>query len=444
MKSFYDTLQIEENACPPDCMACRKKCVDVKGSKGSEGTGIQEIHIPEIDVHMAHVCNQCSEPACLDVCPTGAITKSAGDGIVRIKETKCLGCGLCDLACPYGGIDFHAGSKKASKCDLCDGDPQCREACPVNAISFLKARSLIQHFHEDQFLSGSPLCGGCPAETALRFVLRIMGKDTFLFGAPGCACNMFNGVGTRSMCRVPSHMSNMTSVPSTMAGVKRYYRKLGKDVRCVGFVGDGCATDVGFQPLSGAAERNENIIFITYDNEGYMNTGIQRSSTTPYMGWTTTTPVGGRRKGKRMRSKSLPLIMAAHQIPYVATATIGFPEDFAMKLQKAMAVKDGMSYIHLLSPCILGWGYGISMSMGVSRAAVETNYFPLWEYERGGYRLTYPVKKPKPVTEYTRLLKKFSHLDESDMKEFQKMVDQRFAHLEALTRLKEEGVSAAP
>jgi pyruvate/2-oxoacid:ferredoxin oxidoreductase beta subunit len=109
-----------------------------------------------------------------------------------------------------------------------------------------------------------------------------------------------------------------------------------------------------------------------------------------------------------------------------------------------MAVKDGMSYIHLLSPCILGWGYGISMSMDISRAAVETNYFPLWEYERGEYRLTYPVKKPKPVTEYTRLLKKFSHLDESDVKEFQKMVDQRFAHLGALTRLKEEGVSATP
>jgi pyruvate/2-oxoacid:ferredoxin oxidoreductase beta subunit len=232
-------------------------------------------------------------------------------------------------------------------------------------------------------------------------------------------------------------MSNMTSVPSTMAGVKRYYRKLGKDVRCVAFVGDGCATDVGFQPLSGAAERNENIIFITYDNEGYMNTGIQRSSSTPYLGWTTTTPVAGRRKGKRMRSKSLPLIMAAHQIPYVATATIGFPEDFAMKLQKAMAVKDGMSYIHLLSPCILGWGYGISMSMDISRAAVETNYFPLWEYERGEYRLTYPVKKPKPITDYIHLLKKFSHLDESDMNEFQRVVAERFEHLRALTRLGE-------
>ena len=422
----------------------RDRCAEVKQGKGSEGTGIQEIHIPEIDVHRANICNQCSEPACLDVCPTGAITKSEADGIVRIKETKCLGCGLCDLSCPYGGIDFRAGSRKASKCDLCDGDPPCIEACPVHALSLLKARSLTRHFHEDPFLSGSPLCGGCPAETTLRFILRIMGKDTFLFGAPGCATNIFNGMGTRSMCRVPSHMSNMTRVPSTMTGVKRYYRKQGKDVRCVAFVGDGCATDVGFQPLSGAAERNENIIFITYDNEGYMNTGIQRSSTTPYMGWTTTTPVVGRRKGKQMPSKNVPLIMAAHDIPYVATATIGFPEDLAEKLLKAKAVKDGMSYIHLLSPCILGWGYGISMSLDICRAAVETNYFPLWEFERGTYRLTHPVEKPKPISDYLGLLKKFSHLDDSDKKEFQRVVDERFARLKSLAgSLKEEGVSVA-
>ena len=435
MNTFYDTLTIEEIPCPPDCFACRKRCSQVKQAKGSEGIGIGEIHIPEINVHIVNVCNQCSEPACLDVCPTGAITKSAADGIVRINETKCLGCGLCDLACPYGGIDFHPGSKKASKCDLCDGDPQCLSACPTKAISLRKARSIIQYFHEDQFLSGSPLCGGCPAETALRFILRVTGKDTFLFGAPGCACNMFNGLGTKSMCLVPGHMSNMTTVPSTAAGVKRYYHKLEKDVRCVAFVGDGCATDVGFQPLSGAAERNENIIFITYDNEGYMNTGIQRSSTTPYMGWTTTTPVGGKRKGKQMSSKNVPLIMAAHQIPYVATAVIAFPDDFLRKLLKAMAVKDGMSYIHILSPCILGWGYGMSASLDVCRTAVETNYFPLWDYERGRYRLTHEVEKPKPIGEYIRLLRKFSHLDESDIEEFQRVVNKNFEHIKALSKM---------
>jgi pyruvate/2-oxoacid:ferredoxin oxidoreductase beta subunit len=244
-------------------------------------------------------------------------------------------------------------------------------------------------------------------------------------------------MGTKSMCLVSSHLSNMTNCPSTAAGVKRYYRKMGKDVRCVAFVGDGCAADVGFQPLSGAAERNENIIFITYDNEGYMNTGIQRSSTTPYMGWTFTSPVGIERKGKQMPPKNLPLIMAAHQIPYVATAIIGYPEDFLNKLTKAMAVKDGMSYLHLLSPCIPGWGFNISASIELCRAAIETNYFPLWEYERGRYRLTHSVDKPKPITEFTKWMRRFSHLTDKEIEEVQELVDRRFAHIKALTRLSE-------
>jgi phenylglyoxylate dehydrogenase beta subunit len=435
MRTFYDTLKVEENRCLPWCTACRTKCSQIKRHKGEEGTGIKEIHAASVNAHTAYICNQCSEAACLDHCPTGAITKSTADGIVRIDQTKCLGCGLCDLSCPYGGIDFGPGSKKASKCDLCDGEPQCVDACPAHALSFLRARTIIRHFGEDPLLSGSPLCMGCPAETALRLVLRVVGKDTFLFGAPGCVCMTFNGMGIRSMINIPSHMSNMTSVPSTMTGVKRYYRKLGQDVKCVAFVGDGCATDVGFQPLSGAAERNENIIFICYDNEGYMNTGIQRSSTTPFFGWTTTTPTMGKRKGKRMPAKNVPLIMAAHDIPYVATAVISHPDDLLMKLGKAMDVRDGMSYIHILSPCIIGWGYPIAESLDICNAAVDTNYFPLWEYERGTYRLTYEVEDAKPISEYTKLLKKFSHLREEDLEEFQREVDKRAQRIRSLATM---------
>lgn len=136
-----------------------------------------------------------------------------------------------------------------------------------------------------------------------------------------------------------------------------------------------------------------------------------------------------------MPSKNLPLIMAAHGIPYVATAVVSDPEDFLMKLMKARAVKDGMSYIHILSPCILGWGYAIPASLDVCRAAVETNYYPLWEYERGQYRLTREVRNPKPIGHYVKLLKKFAHLDEEDLKSLQKMVDQRFQQLKALTGL---------
>jgi phenylglyoxylate dehydrogenase beta subunit len=435
MKTYYDTLRIEEGRCPTGCRACREECAAARRKRGAEEAGIKELHLEEIGAHTAYTCNQCSEPACLDVCPTGAVRKAPEDGIVRIDSKKCLGCGLCHLACPYGGVDFHAGATVASKCDLCDGDPQCIKACPASAISFLKARSIVDHLHRDPFLSGSSLCIGCPAETTIRFVMRTMGEDTFLFGGPGCAVNMFNGMGTRAMVNVPGHSSSMTAVPSTMTGVKRYYRKLGKDVRCVAFVGDGLATDVGFQPLSGAAERNENIIFICYDNEGYMNTGVQRSSTSPYLGWTTTTPTMGRRKGKLMHSKNVPLIMAAHGIPYVATAVVSHPEDLLMKLLKAKAVKDGMSYLHLLSPCILGWGYPIPASLDVCRAAVETNYFPLWECEQGEYRITYEVSDPKPISHYAGMLKKFAHLSEVDLRALQSIVDQRFLQLKAFTGL---------
>jgi phenylglyoxylate dehydrogenase beta subunit len=437
MRTYYDVLRIEENLCPAGCTACRDACVTVQAEKGLDGTGIREAHIEETGQRLAYTCNQCSEAACLEVCPTGAIARSAEDGIVRIATEKCLGCGLCNLTCSYGGIDFRPGSKRASKCDLCGGVPRCVEACPTKAISFLQARSIVDQLQKDPFLSGSSLCVGCPAETAIRLVMRAMGPDTFLFGGPGCAVNMFNGLGTRSMVSVPSHSSSMTAVPSTMTGVKRYYRKMGKDVRCVAFVGDGLATDVGFQPLSGAAERNENIIFICYDNEGYMNTGVQRSSTSPLLGWTTTTPTMGKRKGKLMHSKNVPLIIAAHGIPYVATAVVSHPEDFLRKLMKAKAVRDGMSYIHILSPCILGWGYPIPASLDVCRAAVETNYFPLWECERGEFRITHEVEKPKPIAHYAGRLKKFAHLAEEDLGALQKVVDQRFHQLKALAGLTE-------
>ncbi len=190
MRTYYDTLSIEENICPPGCKACSEACAAAKRKRGEDGHGIRELHMTEPGAHLAYTCNQCSEPACLDVCPTGALAKSASDGIVRIEANKCLGCGLCHLACPYGGIDFRAGSAHASKCDLCEGEPQCVDACPAKAITFLKTRSIVGRLHKDPFLSGSSLCIGCPAETAIRFVLRAMGEDTFLFGGPGCAVNI--------------------------------------------------------------------------------------------------------------------------------------------------------------------------------------------------------------------------------------------------------------
>jgi len=233
----------------------------------------------------------------------------------------------------------------------------------------------------------------------------------------------------------------MTNVPSVMTGVKRYFQKKGKDVTCVAFVGDGATADIGFQPLSGAAERGENLIYVCYDNEGYMNTGIQRSSTTPYGGWTTTTPATGKGRGKQRTAKNIPLIMAAHGIPYVATASPGDLEDFARKLVKAKAVKDGLSYIHLFSPCPTGWRASPDRVIDICRMAVETNYFPLWEMEKGEYRLTRRVKKPKPIQEFTKLMGRFSHLQERDYEELQKIVDSRLKVIEGLVRISSDPCS---
>jgi pyruvate/2-oxoacid:ferredoxin oxidoreductase beta subunit len=194
----------------------------------------------------------------------------------------------------------------------------------------------------------------------------------------------------------------------------------------VAFVGDGATADIGFQPLSGAAERRENIIYICYDNEGYMNTGIQRSSTTPPGAWTTTSPVGEFSRGKEYPRKNMPLIMVAHGVSYVATASIAYLEDYVQKLTKAMKVKDGLAYIHLYSPCPTGWRSSPENALSLARLAVETNYFTLWEAEYGEIRLTQEISHPKPVSEFTKLIGKFSHFGEEELAQFQKLVDSEF------------------
>jgi pyruvate/2-oxoacid:ferredoxin oxidoreductase beta subunit len=203
----------------------------------------------------------------------------------------------------------------------------------------------------------------------------------------------------------------------------------------VAFLGDGATADVGFQNLSGAAERGENLIYICYDNEAYMNTGVQRSGTTPRSTWTFTTPVGPKRRGKEQPTKYMPLIMALHGVPYVATAAISNLEDYATKLSKAISIKDGMAYIHLFSPCPTGWRAPLDMTVELSRMAVETNYFPLWEMEHGKYRLTYEVKNPKPIQEYTKLMGRFAHLTKPELESFQQAANERFDFIKSLTCL---------
>jgi pyruvate/2-oxoacid:ferredoxin oxidoreductase beta subunit len=311
-----------------------------------------------------------------------------------------------------------------------------------------KAKKLPRVFDyfrdEDQFAGGVAFCAGCPLELTLRIVSKVLGRETILVGTPSCSAPVIHGQNIGTWHRLPYYGCLMTGVPSSATGIVRYYRKMGKDVRVVCFTGDGCAADVGFQPLSGAAERDEHFIYICYDNEGYMNTGIQRSSTTPLGAATTTTPVGVAGRGKETSAKNLPLIIAMHRASYVATATLSHTEDFVKKLLKADEKrKEGFVYLHVFSPCPVGWGIESDSAIQVCRMAVRTNYFPLWEAERGRFRLTLTTAKPRPISEYTKLSRKFTHFTEEELARLQEEVNSNFAFLHYLTEFGNSGNTAS-
>jgi pyruvate/2-oxoacid:ferredoxin oxidoreductase beta subunit len=286
---------------------------------------------------------------------------------------------------------------------------------------------------DDPFTGGTSFCAGCPAELTVRTVPKVLGNDIIIAGTPGCSAPVLFGQNVGSWHKLAYYSSVMTGVASSATGLSRYYRKIGKDVTVVCFTGDGDASDVGFQPLSGAAERNERFMYICYDNEGYMNTGNQRSSSTPLGASTSTTPVGKDSRGKNTVAKNLPLIMAMHPVAYVATATLSNMEDYIKKLLKAkQKSKEGFAYIHVFCPCPVGWRLASDASIKVCRAAVRSNYFPLWEMEDNKFRFTFKVENPQPIKEFISLVGKYSHFTEADIARFQEVVNQRYDTLTAL------------
>jgi pyruvate/2-oxoacid:ferredoxin oxidoreductase beta subunit len=297
-----------------------------------------------------------------------------------------------------------------------------------------KLPKVFDYFVEkDQFAGGNTFCAGCPAELTLRTVPKVLGKDIIMVGTPSCSAPVMHGQNLGAWHKLAYYACVMTGVASSASGISRYFRKIGKDVTICCFTGDGDASDVGFQPLSGAAERNEHIMYICYDNEGYMNTGNQRSSMTPLHAATSTTPVGKGQKGKPTMAKFLPLIIALHSPAYVATATLSNMEDYAKKLLKAKEKsKTGFAYIHVFAPCIIGFKIGTDAAIQVCRSAVRTNYFPLWEMEDGKFRITAPVENPRSIKEYIDLCGKFSHFKEEDIAEAQKNVNERYNMIKSM------------
>lgn len=215
---------------------------------------------------------------------------------------------------------------------------------------------------EDMVTEGISACKGCGGEMILRRALKIAGPNSVCIIPPGCMAGAGSiGWDDTSGMKIPVTLSLLTNPASFAAGVSRYYQQIGRpDINILAFAGDGATADAGFQSLSGACERNEKILYICYDNEGYMNTGYQRSSTTSEGSRTSTTPVGNVNKGKPEPSKNLPLIMMMHNPEYLATASPSNMNDFVKKVERALeASKRGFAYLHVFAPCPTGWGLSL-------------------------------------------------------------------------------------
>ncbi|MET1102104.1 MAG: pyruvate synthase subunit PorB [Pyrodictiaceae archaeon] len=281
---------------------------------------------------------------------------------------------------------------------------------------------------EKYVLPGNAACPGCPETMAMRFVGMALGDKAVLVIPAGCS-SVIQGIGPKYGMRFPILNIVFAASAATASGLAKALRLRGIDAQVVVWAGDGGTADIGFQALSGAAERNEDIIYICVDNEAYMNTGIQRSSLTPYGAWTTTTW-----RGKREHKKPLPQIVASHKVPYVATASIAYPWDFIAKLRKAANIR-GFKYIHLHAPCPVGWRFDPSLTVRIAKLAVETGMWILFEYEKGRLRLNPPSdklldkSKRKPIREYVKLQGRFRHLTEEDLKVLENYVDEMWEEI---------------
>jgi len=246
---------------------------------------------------------------------------------------------------------------------------------------------------------------------------------------PACCWAIIVGNYPQSSLKVPVLQTGFATTAAAASGLRAALDLRGDaaGTTVVGWAGDGGTFDIGFQALSAAAERCEDIIYVCYDNEAYMNTGIQRSSSTPYGARTMTTP--GER-WKRTPKKNMVEIMAAHRVPYAATASIAYPDDLERKLRKAVSIRTGLRFIHLFASCPTGWGFAPERSVKMARMAVQSNFFPLYEVE-DGLRYEINASGDRPVRDYLQAQSRFKHLEDQDIAEIQEKVDEEWGRLRA-------------
>ncbi|KUO83215.1 MAG: pyruvate synthase subunit PorB [Vulcanisaeta sp.] len=299
---------------------------------------------------------------------------------------------------------------------------------------------------EEHFGPGQLTCAGCGPSIAIRWLIKAAGSDIIVVNATGCM-EVTTTSYPYTAWSIPYLHVAFENAAAAASGVESALKALGRKgildtkAKVMVIAGDGGTYDIGLQSLSGMLERGHGVLYVLYDNEAYMNTGIQRSGGTPHFAWTTTSPVGSKLRGKVQRKKDIMSIVIGHHIPYAATANIAYPIDLANKVKTALDYLDeGPAFIHVLAPCPPGWRYPEEMTVEIARLATETGYFPLYEWDHGRIRLNPPSNthldksRRKPIIEYLKRQGRFSHLTEDDIKEIEKEIDEYWDYLARLIK----------
>ena len=272
----------------------------------------------------------------------------------------------------------------------------------------------VKTISDDELFYGHKACAGCGGSLAVRIALKILGRRSVAVLPAGCMSAVGFNFPQLSFAN-NAIISTFAGTASMMTGIQAGLKALGKkDFQVVGFAGDGGTADIGIQALSGAIDRNDDILYICYDNEAYMNTGIQKSSLTPFGARTTTTPVGSVIKGNLHNKKNMFEIVAAHGITYAATASIGYIPDFMKKVEKAASIR-GTKYIHIIAPCPTGWGIKTEDCVDIAKEVVDCGLWYLAEFENGEYKLNRKIKEFSDVATYIKKQGRFKHLSDEDI-----------------------------
>lgn len=274
---------------------------------------------------------------------------------------------------------------------------------------------------------GHSLCPGCGVGIAMNMISQAAPEKLIVACATSCL-EVTTSFYPQTAWKVPWIHSAFETVSAMASGIEAAIRKKGKDWKVLAVAGDGGTFDIGFQGLSGMLERGHKVTQVCVDNECYANTGVQRSGATPYGAWTTTTPTGKKSTGKAKYKKPLVDIVAAHRIPYTASASIAYPQDLINKMKKAFEKQP--SFVHIHCPCPTGWKFGVDKTVKLARSAVETGMWALYEIEDGVFRLTKRISDRKPVEEYLKPQGRFKHLPEEEVQKIQNMIDKHWQEME--------------